>query len=57
MDKKYRLFNSGFRYITNTARVSEKLGTMRSAVIFSGAPADIICNENCAGKNAFGIEE
>ena len=28
---------------------------MRSAVIFSGTPADITCNENCARRNAFGI--
>ena len=51
------LFNVGFRYITNTTRVSEKLSTMRSAVIFSGAPTNIICNENCDRRNSFGIEE
>ena len=36
----------------HTARVSEELSTMPSAVIFSGVAADIICNENCAGTHS-----
>ena len=44
----YSLINEG---ATNTASVSEKLGTMRSAVIFNSLTA------LSPGRNAFGIEE